>query len=569
MTDQLSNIETPTADTDIEPVDEIESPEEMTQENRFSRYFIQPVLISLMVTALLGALFSLIDIGVGRFQWRWILIPTFLATLEGVFTAIWLARPDQRLLNKTLYRAAEVLLITVGLRIFTWAITNSWPQFSNLEAYLREPGLLFSDPYFFGSLIIVLIGWGWALSMSEGFQTLALEPSEIRFYNTPVRDRPTVERPNTSFRSNAFEQYGRNFLWGGVLIATFAALSTLEIADLADNNWRNIRRLPFPPGMLSALLVYFGAGLALLSQARLALLNSRWLYSSAKKTVAIEHGWARQTGWILAVVGAIAAFLPLGSTTLIGRILETTIRLLSQAVIFLISLFFGLFALLFPDREFEPIGPEEISVPPITPPEPPPPLAAGEPGVPVIGTLFWIAAIVVTILAVVFFLRDRGIRIPMPNWRKIWNVLQNWWASFWRGVADQAADIRDAVITRLVRDEIEPDQNQPWRFIRLNSLSPRQKLRYFYLSTVQRAERGELARDDNETPLEYAAELKEHLPQSGAAIDAVTAGFLQARYDDKDVSAADVERIEPLWKQLRKSIKQRGRTKPAQVDENS
>ena len=44
-------------------------------------------------------------------------------------------------------------------------------------------------------------------------------------------------------------------------------------------------------------------------------------------------------------------------------------------------------------------------------------------------------------------------------------------------------------------------------------------------------------------------------------IDAVTAGFLQARYDDKDVTAADVEQIEPLWKSLRAAIKNQGKQK--------
>ncbi len=536
--------------------------EEVQRSNRFSRFVVQPMLIGIMVASIAGAFLSILNSASGRLPWLWMFLPILIFSLEGVYTTIWLTRPDQRLLNKTLYRAAEVLLIVVTVRIYSWWLTNSWPTVADLEVYLRTPSEIFADPFFFASAAILFMAWGWGLVLSEAFQHLALNSAEMRYYNMPVRERPAIERPSTPFRSLAYEQYGRHFILGAVLITAFAALSTIEIADLSSNNWRGIRRLPFPAGMLAALLAYFGAGFSLLSQARLAVMNSRWLYGGLDKTIVVEQSWVRQTGWLLALVGTIAAFLPLGSTTLIGRLLEGLIRLVFWLAVLITSLFAALFAMLFPASENnEEFIPEEFVPPQILPPEPISDLPPAEPGFPIIGTLFWIIAIGVTIAAIAFFLNDRGIKIPMPNWRKVWSAITNWWNSLWRIVVNQAVDLRDAVVTRLVRDEIEPDQNRPWRFIRLNSLNPRQKLRYFYLSTVQRTEQGELARDDSETPLEYAAELKEHLPQVAKEIDAVTAGFLQARYDDKEVTAADVAEIEPLWKTLRKSIKSQGKQK--------
>lgn len=535
----------------LEPIDEV------SRSVHFSRFVVQPILISLMISSVLGALLAVINLVAIRIPWLWIYPIVLFVTLEGVYTTLWIDRPGQRLLNKTSYRLAESLIILVAIRLITWLLANSWPDADTLLSYLRSPGDIIAEPFFLGSAAFCFLAWAWAITITEGFKELALNSAEMRYYLLPVRDRPQIERPSTPFRSNAFEAFGRHFLWGAILITCFAAVSTIEVAQLTESNWRNIGRLPFPPGMLLALLAFFGSGFALLSQARLAVLSSKWLYGRADKTIAIEQSWVRQTGWLLGIIGTIAAFLPLGSTTLIGRLLELIIRLIFYLGALFTFLFFSFIALLFPDDGVEPEAPAdtfEFQPPPSI--EAFPSVGTSEPGFPILGTIFWIIAGIATIMAIIFFLNDRGIKIPAPNWRKIWGAITTWWRNLWRVVVEQAIDVRDAIITRLVRDEIEPDQNQPWRFIRLNSLSPRQKLRYFYLSTIQRADKGALARQDSETPLEYAAELKEHLPTVEEEIDAVTAGFLQARYDDKEISAADVEQVEPLWKTLRSAIKQ-------------
>ena len=94
------------------------------------------------------------------------------------------------------------------------------------------------------------MSWGWGLVLAEAFQHLALNSAEMRYYNMPVKDRPAIERPATPFRSFAFDQYGRHFIMGAVLITAFAALATIEITDLTTTNWRSLRRLPFPACLL-------------------------------------------------------------------------------------------------------------------------------------------------------------------------------------------------------------------------------------------------------------------------------------------------------------------------------
>ena len=105
-------------------------------------------------------------------------------------------------------------------------------------------------------------------------------------------------------------------------------------------------------------------------------------------------------------------------------------------------------------------------------------------------------------------------------------------------------------------------QTQPaWRFIRVNSLTPRQKLRYFYLSTIQRAEQRGHGRGDSETPLEYSDDLKDGWPQAGRDIDMVTAGFLKSRYSEREITAEDAAEVQTHWKRLRTELKRRAETR--------
>ncbi len=67
------------------------------------------------------------------------------------------------------------------------------------------------------------------------------------------------------------------------------------------------------------------------------------------------------------------------------------------------------------------------------------------------------------------------------------------------------------------------------RFLRLNGLSPREQIMYFYLSTVKRAgEQG--CRAAGETPAEYATDLKQHWPDTEMDVDDLTSAFIEARY---------------------------------------
>ena len=179
----------------------------------------------------------------------------------------------------------------------------------------------------------------------------------------------------------------------------------------------------------------------------------------------------------------------------------------------------------------------------------------------IISSLFWAVAIVVSVMAISFFLRERGVKVDTAVLQSIWHRFRVWLKTAWRGAGHQMRDWQQAVRARLQREPDEkPAEQPPWRFIRLNALSPREQIRYFYLSTVKRAADKGVPREQAETPLEFAQDLKESWPDAEEDVDALTEAFLEARYGRSPIEAEDVSPVKKRWQQVKSSLRRRSET---------
>jgi hypothetical protein len=91
----------------------------------------------------------------------------------------------------------------------------------------------------------------------------------------------------------------------------------------------------------------------------------------------------------------------------------------------------------------------------------------------------------------------------------------------------------------------------------VNALSPRERIHYFYLSTVKRADQKGVTRLESETPLEFADDLKSNWPDAEEEIDELTNAFLQARYSPADIEEDDVTPLKKQWKRLKTNLRKR------------
>jgi hypothetical protein len=173
----------------------------------------------------------------------------------------------------------------------------------------------------------------------------------------------------------------------------------------------------------------------------------------------------------------------------------------------------------------------------------------------VLGTIFWLVIAAAAVAAVLFFLHNRGYRLNQPGMRRFWRDLRRWLATLWGDIAAGATAVRETIQERLSRERPSAPPPAPSRFVRLNALSPREKARYFYLSTARRAEEKGVPRAPGETPLEYVHDLQTNWPDAREDIETLTAAFVEARYGRDPIPAEAVSPIQAAWRRARAALK--------------
>lgn len=533
--------------------------------NKWSRTVIQPLLISLMITALVSAVLSLTQIITREAIWLPFSLFILFTTLEGCYTTLWLQQPERRLLNHTAYRTAELLLLTLLLRLFTWLVVGNWPALADLPDILRLPQLIFLEGHFLFAGVLTLFAWERAISLGATFSNLAIDQAEVYYYTQPSKGRDASDKPVRTNRRAIVLTFFRQWIGGAFILAFVTAMSNFDVVDVYKGSSLALARQGLPTELLLFLLVYFLAGLTLLSQAQLAAMNARWLINGVTRTGHVEKSWHRYTLVLLGSIALLAAFLPIGSTFAISSILNGLLQGILAVGSFLLSLLSTLMALFFSLFSGEPT-PEtaEPLLQPTLPPIPTPtavpsaqPPAIIDAGL-ITSSLFWAVAIVMSVVAISFFLRERGVTVKTAVLKTLWQRFREWLRLAWREAGNQVQDWQQAVRTRLQRNPQENEADQPpWRFIRLNALSPREQIRYFYLSTVKRASDKGVARQQAETPLEFAQDLKEQWPDAEEDVDALTDAFLEARYGRSPIEAEDVNPVKKRWRQVKSSLRRK------------
>lgn len=533
--------------------------------NTWSRTVIQPILIALLISSLFTGILAFLDVLMPDAQWLLLSFFCLFVALEGIYTTLWLNHLEQRTINRLAYRAAEFVVIIILLRLYTWVVTGGWPDPRPLQVWLRSPQVLFGGVLFLAGIVIILMVWQRVLEISDVFSQLAIDTAEAVYYSLTPQDRRLSERPLRIDRSQLVATFFQQWIWGGIILAACSTLSTLDLRMITTiRNPLAIGRLGLPPMMLAALLIYFISGFLLLSQGRLAAMNARWLNEGAARNMLVERSWHRTSLWVLLATVVVAAFLPLGETLAISRILQAIIGILTLTFYILSFLFFSLLSLLFqtvptPDSERPPGALENLVVP--TPEPSATPAAPNETAAIVISSFFWTIIIVATIIAISFYLRERGYRLNLRSIKRFWSGFSGWLRQMWRGLSIQARDLQHAVRARLRVEAPEEDESKksPWRFIRVNALSPREQIRYFYLSTARRAGDQGVQRRQSETPLEYAEDLKESWPDTEIDVEELTEAFLKARYSPQSIEKEDVNPVKRRWKHLRANLRRRGK----------
>ncbi len=486
----------------------------------------------------------------------YVLPAAFLIALEGVVSTIRLGRPEWRDRRGMAFRLGEAMMIVVVARLMVWAFSDGWPDPAGWGVLLRHPGAML-DGQFVATAVLLIAVWVLAISVQADFADLAIQPDEVAAREIhewgDSRSYLRVFRPVA--RGEIFHRLITRWAWGGLPLVLFTGLAQLTISLDARGIVRlGLQGMGLPQDVLWGLIGYFLAGLLLLSDARLAVLRGRWY----NEQVVISPPLLRRWHWLgLLVLGGIAALallLPLGPVEPLARALEWFVLFVARIVVFLTMLLsFLVSALLYllGLSAAEEMPQAEEMAPPAPPTLQEVSARATLPDW-LVGAAVWLVVGALAGYLLLTFLRAYGIgRGPWSEWL---NWLRFWWRARRARVEAFVRARMAGLRSRLPRGRRASAGKARGDVVRLVGSSPRARVRYFYLRTVQQAGERGYVRPPHVTPLEYMRDLEAACPEAEAEVRQLTAAFVDARYTPHDISVEQVRGVQAVWRRLMRAL---------------
>lgn len=455
------------------------------------------------------------------------------------------------------YLAAELFALVVLMRVVA-SLSMGGAALPALEGWLRSPLSAIDLPF----VVCLLAGLACAVVVRMGlFELELLEPPGGPIMTEHALDAEILRARAEAEERDSLGRLANGAAWGGVLALLALAAQLIDLRPWGGAAGH------LPPILGLAGVVYLGCGALLYSRARLLVLRARWERDGATIEPAVIGRWRWQSAaLVLAIValglvlprsygaslleaaraGALAAANVVGLTALaIGLVALGALGLALTIPAFLLALLGGL------ARQPE-LG-ERVEPPQMQPPAPPaavdPPLAPG--------VIFWICIGLLAVYALWTVLRRQAWAVAAyERLRAGLAPLAAWLARLWGGAAGYARKVGEAVAERLRRPEPPPAPTAR-RLAFLGRLSPAELVRYFYASTLRRAERGGLGRRPADTPYEYGARLRERLPDAAEDVDRLTEAYLAAAYGPRPTTPEEARAARGPWERLRRRLRGR------------
>ncbi len=553
--------------------------------------FLRPLLIALLAACIATALLAFIRISITplpAIYTRLMLLVSIGASLLGSFSTTWLAQPEQRTQRNSGIRGAELTLLLLLVRLIGWGALGGWPTAN--EFFTRPLDTLLDGPFILG-FIVIAIAWGISTIMTGELLSMGLQPDEIAaLQKKQSRHELDQTPPNYTDRRAVLNSFVNRWMMGGLLLVLFSAGSRLAPAQ---NGFFALTKQQIDPTVIAAIVIYFLAGLLLISSGQLALLRARWSLEKVASQESVLRNWPTYALLLILGVALLAMLLPFGGTFYLAQILSTILRFFYIAMLTLVQIFFGLLAALFS------LAGGEGNASPAPPPLPEidfstlvddPPVGGGVP--PWLGgSIFWGITLLLLGYAATIYFSGRGLKL---SWfQQLWQLLLARWSELfgsyqtWRTTKAAQTVSTDASGNRSLLD-------RAGSWLRLRNLAPHQQVRYFYLTTLQRAERAGLPRHRGETPLQYAPRLAQKLDddlkaegvdaaaetapdsappdakllgtknvpetdsaqrENAQAVQALTDAFVRVRYAAHTPQPEQIPALKRLWQRLKRRLR--------------
>ena len=507
---------------------------------------LRPVLITLLVgciaVAAVGLLRHLAPALIGYYV-QITLVAALSATFIGSYTTTLLVQPEQRHRRTLAFRAAEVGLILFLLRAAIWLLVEGLPS---LQTTLYSPLTTLFSGAFVVSAVLVYVTWILSVLVTDDFLQMGLHPDELIVRTGRGESRWSPDVGVRSDRQALLARFTQRWIGGGVLMLMLTAGSQI---GGGSNGFFAIARQSIDPLVIGASVIYFLIGLILIAVGRLAVLRAQWQIERIPAESSIARNWPIYTGGLLLIAGLIAAVLPLGGTFRLAQILGWIIQTLYLIVFGILGLILAFISQFLPEGQ-----PEAVPEPsgPISPPQFAP--ATDQAAVPpwIGGTIFWIILAVLLGYAAYLYLQERGVNFAWL--RQFWERL----VQAWRGLWSEFDEWRASAVAASPGQEEQPQNRRGprwWRRLQLGRMSPSERIRYFYLTTLDQAQAQGVGRKPGETPLRFAPRLEEKIPEADdKPFSQLTDEFVEIQYAGRSVDDESASYAQRLWQRIQQAL---------------
>jgi len=443
-----------------------------------------------------------------------------------------------------IYRGTELIVIFLVVRAIIYLAYDPALFFKDIS--LTPVDFLINFLNSQVVLIFLMTLFCWWMSGSFAGDLIELESDEINLTLTSLEgyssNRAAVHRGMVA----------RVLTIGGVILV----ISGITRMDLGIIGWRS-----FPKMGVVHVIVYFIAGLALLSQSHFASLRAIWGLEHIPINKDMSSRWITYSLVFLLGVSVISLLLPtrytIGLLPTINYLLDFIIAILMFLMALLVAPLIFLLSLLLRFIGFTKTINTAV-VPQIPKLVPPSPTGVVAPWWEMLKSiLFW--AIFIGIIGFALyqyvgqnqkllkFLR----RIPGWNWlTRAWH----WMSEHIRGLSPGIKSVLQNGLRRLRLNRMASLNNERWRFLNLRKLSPRQRVLFFYLAFVRRGGEIGMTRQPTHTPYEYSKLLKSEITDVSNDVDTLTNAFVEARYSKHEISPEKASLVQRFWEHIRRAM---------------
>lgn len=500
----------------------------------------QPLTVATMMACLAVSVVQLLQLLVPTWSGAYLTLIVFLAALEAMAASRLTRRYRLRGRDWLSFRAGEWVLILTALKLGSYTTRGIDVLLADITLWRKDLNYVF-NPEYIVAILLTLLTWAMATDIERDLTELATPDVGVPINREDIQSR----------------LMGR-FFWGGMILMIVAGATRIGVTEIL-----NLAHPPVPGIILNALL-YFVLGLLLVSQARLAALHARWKSQDIPTATDIGSRWSRASLGFILLVAVVALLLPtsysfglLESIGLILGLVFRTIYYLGALVVFILSLPLLLLLSLL-GIGTAPTPP--LSLLPAPAPVTPSPEAAGPSPWAVLRSLvFWGVVTGIAIYALrsyVGYREDilRGVRIH-PGLLRLWAFLTDLWRQLRGAAADAVEPIRRRLAGTGPGRTAGEQRRLPWRWRRLSSMSPRERVQYYYLSVVHRGERVDRPRRVSETPYEYSASLRRQKPEVEPDLTDLTDAFVEARYSRHTITHEQAGRVRRSWNRIKRILR--------------